>query len=94
MTVKTIALAAAVAAFALPAEAAPATAEDVAAATMLALGAVALDAAAQAADNAMLAPLQAVATGPVPEPKSWAMMILGFGLVGAMVRRRRLAPAA
>ncbi len=25
----------------------------------------------------------------VPEPASWAMMIAGFGLVGAMVRRRR-----
>lgn len=26
----------------------------------------------------------------VPEPSSWALMILGFGAVGAMVRRRRL----
>ena len=28
-------------------------------------------------------------TGGVPEPATWAMMILGFGGVGAMVRRRR-----
>lgn len=30
-------------------------------------------------------------TGPggVPEPASWAMMILGFGVVGAVARRRR-----
>jgi len=25
----------------------------------------------------------------VPEPKSWAMLIAGFGLVGASMRRRR-----
>jgi uncharacterized protein (TIGR03118 family) len=30
----------------------------------------------------------------VPEPETWAMMILGFGLAGAVVRRRRLTPAA
>lgn len=29
----------------------------------------------------------------VPEPSSWAMMIAGFGLVGATLRRRRLAAA-
>lgn len=27
----------------------------------------------------------------VPEPASWAMLIAGFGLVGAMARKRRLA---
>jgi hypothetical protein len=27
----------------------------------------------------------------VPEPASWAMLIAGFGLTGAMLRRRRLA---
>lgn len=30
----------------------------------------------------------------VPEPESWAMMIVGFGIVGAAVRRRRMALAA
>jgi hypothetical protein len=25
----------------------------------------------------------------VPEPETWAMLILGFGLVGAVARRRR-----
>jgi hypothetical protein len=29
----------------------------------------------------------------VPEPGTWAMMITGFGLVGALIRRRRLAVA-
>lgn len=29
------------------------------------------------------------APGAVPEPSSWAMMLLGFGLVGAMIRRKR-----
>jgi uncharacterized protein (TIGR03118 family) len=29
-----------------------------------------------------------------PEPETWAMMILGFGLSGGMVRRRRLTRAA
>jgi hypothetical protein len=28
---------------------------------------------------------------PVPEPANWAMMIAGFGLVGATQRRRRLS---
>lgn len=32
--------------------------------------------------------------GTVPEPSTWALMILGFGGVGAAVRRRRLKPAA
>jgi hypothetical protein len=30
---------------------------------------------------------------PIPEPGTWAMMIVGFGLVGAGVRRRRLVAA-
>ena len=30
----------------------------------------------------------------VPEPATWAMMIMGFGAVGATMRRRRLAVAA
>ncbi|MBX3483426.1 PEPxxWA-CTERM sorting domain-containing protein [Phenylobacterium sp.] len=29
----------------------------------------------------------------VPEPRAWALMITGFGLLGATVRRRRLARA-
>ncbi|MGL6042555.1 MAG: PEPxxWA-CTERM sorting domain-containing protein, partial [Sandaracinobacteroides sp.] len=28
-------------------------------------------------------------TSNVPEPATWGMMILGFGLVGATMRRRR-----
>ncbi len=31
--------------------------------------------------------------GGVPEPGAWALMILGFGAAGAMIRRRRLLPA-
>ena len=30
----------------------------------------------------------------VPEPASWAMLIAGFGLVGAVMRRRRMVPAS
>jgi hypothetical protein len=30
----------------------------------------------------------------VPEPATWAMMIAGFGMVGAMARRRNRRPAA
>lgn len=30
----------------------------------------------------------------VPEPATWALMIMGFGGVGAAVRRRRLKPSA
>ena len=30
----------------------------------------------------------------VPEPASWAMLIAGFGLVGAVARRRRISAAA
>lgn len=33
-------------------------------------------------------------TGAVPEPATWAMMIVGFGLVGAASRRRRAVPPA
>jgi hypothetical protein len=29
----------------------------------------------------------------IPEPRTWALMILGFGATGAMIRRRRLAAA-
>jgi hypothetical protein len=32
--------------------------------------------------------------GVIPEPQSWAMLIAGFGLVGAAARRRRAAAAA
>ncbi|MFN7174641.1 MAG: PEPxxWA-CTERM sorting domain-containing protein, partial [Thermaurantiacus tibetensis] len=31
--------------------------------------------------------------GVIPEPATWAMLIAGFGLVGGMARRRRLARA-
>jgi hypothetical protein len=31
--------------------------------------------------------------GAVPEPASWAMLIAGFGLVGAVARRRRVVTA-
>lgn len=30
-----------------------------------------------------------VGGGPVPEPATWGMMILGFGMAGALIRRRR-----
>lgn len=34
-----------------------------------------------------------VGVGAVPEPQSWAMLIAGFGLVGATMRRRRMVAA-
>lgn len=36
---------------------------------------------------------QASVAAPVPEPATWAMLILGFGAAGAALRRRRAAPA-
>lgn len=45
-------------------------------------------------DNAPTADLLlTTATGGVPEPAAWALMILGFGLSGATLRRRRDALA-
>ncbi len=38
--------------------------------------------------------LTANSTGAVPEPASWALMILGFGSVGALMRRRHKGAAA
>ncbi|WP_293375093.1 PEPxxWA-CTERM sorting domain-containing protein [Phenylobacterium sp.] len=39
-------------------------------------------------------PLAPAGTGGVPEPAAWSLMIAGFGLAGAALRRRRLpAPA-
>jgi hypothetical protein len=35
--------------------------------------------------------LASIAFDPVPEPGTWAMMVLGFGFLGAVVRRRRRA---
>jgi hypothetical protein len=35
----------------------------------------------------------ALTVGAVPEPASWAMLIAGFGLVGAVARRRRAITA-
>ena len=35
----------------------------------------------------------AVETGAIPEPATWALMIGGFGLAGAALRRRRLTLA-
>ncbi|MBI1199083.1 MAG: PEP-CTERM sorting domain-containing protein [Phenylobacterium sp.] len=38
--------------------------------------------------------LRPTAVGGVPEPGTWALMILGFGAAGCVARRRRLAPMA
>jgi hypothetical protein len=39
------------------------------------------------------APAATVAVSEVPEPATWGMMLLGFAMVAAAVRRRRAAPA-
>ncbi|MGH6911978.1 MAG: PEPxxWA-CTERM sorting domain-containing protein, partial [Phenylobacterium sp.] len=36
-----------------------------------------------------IALLDGVSLTMVPEPSTWAMMLLGFGGIGAMIRRRR-----
>lgn len=35
-----------------------------------------------------------VGTGAVPEPATWAMLILGFGMAGSLIRRRRALATA
>ncbi len=40
--------------------------------------------------SALLVDNVALQAGAVPEPGAWALMIMGFGGVGAMVRRRRM----
>ncbi len=39
-------------------------------------------------------PVARVDAGGVPEPATWAMMLMGFGGLGAMLRRRRSLPLA
>ncbi|MEG3125916.1 PEPxxWA-CTERM sorting domain-containing protein [Sphingomonas sp. GB1N7] len=34
-----------------------------------------------------------IAAGTVPEPTTWGMMILGFGMIGAAVRSRKVRTA-
>jgi hypothetical protein len=38
--------------------------------------------------------LASVSVAALPEPGVWAMMVMGFGAAGAILRRRRLIPAA
>lgn len=49
---------------------------------------VSFDAAITTTQSGVVVPI-----GGVPEPSAWALMILGFGGAGAMLRRRRCAPA-
>jgi hypothetical protein len=46
-----------------------------------------------AADFAVAQLRYTIPSGVIPEPATWAMMIAGFGLVGAAARRRRLQHA-
>lgn len=47
-----------------------------------------------AVDNLSIAAVTAAAPGAVPEPSTWAFLILGFGTVGAALRRRPRAVAS
>ena len=47
-----------------------------------------------AVSKAILAAMQGNQAGAVPEPATWAMMIMGFGLVGYSSRRRRTTVSA
>jgi len=31
-------------------------------------------------------------TAAVPEPATWGMMLIGFGMIGAVIRRRKALP--
>jgi hypothetical protein len=43
----------------------------------------------EASDGQFLLTISQAGEGPVPEPATWAMMIGGFGAIGATMRRRR-----
>ena len=43
-------------------------------------------------DNGVRVSTGALTTGAVPEPATWAMMLLGFGGIGFAMRRRRRTP--
>jgi hypothetical protein len=43
--------------------------------------------------NQIIGSVAPTGPGPVPEPATWAMMILGFGAAGSLLRRRRVVPA-
>jgi len=86
MTIKLAPVALGLAALAAPAQAAGPSAEDLAMAAALMAGSAVVDAVAQ---SAKLSPLAVVTDVAVPEPQTWAMMILGFGTIGAIIRRRR-----
>jgi hypothetical protein len=62
--------------------------------TTVTLDAAALDALAAAEGEQFAIGGSAMATAPVPEASTWAMMIAGFGLMGAVALRRRLTTFA
>ena len=75
------------------------TGDSVSGLDLAAFDAIGWNLAAGARDNTSYAfttaqMFQQFATTGVPEPSGWALMIMGFGLVGAMVRRRGRALAA
>ena len=61
--------------------------------TFYRINAVNLDTIGLTLNASSTATLFAVQTPAVPEPATWAMMIAGFGLVGGVMRRRRVSAA-
>jgi len=62
--------------------------------TLVGLGIYGCDCGGDFASTTLVDDFKIGAAGGVPEPATWALMLSGFGLAGAALRRRRVAVAA